>query len=78
MNLKRTISTIIISAIAVTAFSTTAFAHHGGGHGHRGGYRSTNSYSVCSVADCYLGYNHQHNGVTYAGHHNGDGHYYCR
>lgn len=63
----------IITLSMLVAMSTTAFAHgHGGGH-----HRSSNHYSVCSVEDCNLTYNHSHNGVIYAGHHNGDGHNHC-
>lgn len=68
MNIKKVISSVLVSAIAITALSTTAFAHGHGGRHHNG------SYSVCNVQDCDLTYNHQHNGVNYYGHHTNDGH----
>lgn len=68
---KKIIAVITLSMILAT--STTAFAHgHGGRH-----HSKSRSYSVCSVDGCDLTYNHSHNGTTYAGHHNEDGHGHC-
>ena len=33
------------------------------------------TYTVCNVTNCNITRNHNHNGKTYAGHHDGDGHY---
>lgn len=69
MKLKKGL-VIVLALGMLTAMSTTAFAHgHGGRH-----HGNSRSYSICSVEDCNLTYNHSHNGTTYAGHHNEDGH----
>lgn len=68
----------IVTLSMLLAMSTTAFAHgHGGGHHSRRTTATTTSYALCSVDGCNLTYNHNHNGVTYAGHHNEDGHNHC-
>ena len=47
------------------------------GYANDGYVQSNGRHSVCNRLECYRTSEHAHsNGVTYAGHHNGDGHDY--
>lgn len=80
MNLKRILAAFG-AAMILAVGGTTAFAHHGGGHGGRGGCyaRSTTTYQTCPYADCNAAETHTHgnDGCYYYGHYEGDGHTHC-
>ena len=74
MKLKRILATSAACALLVGVLAIPASAH-GGHHGRRAS--GTTAYPVCTVADCTLGYRHDHDGVTYCGHSATDGHTWC-
>ena len=77
--MKKIISQILAAAMLVISIPTSAFAaadHNGGGHHGmgNGGHHGGNSYALCNYPGCDIRGNHQHDGTTFSGHHNNDGH----
>ena len=73
--MKKIIAAFALSTVLLAAVPLTASAH---GHGRNracSGTAATN-YSLCSAENCNVSGNHQHDGITYAGHYMGDGHDY--
>ena len=58
--MKKIIAAFALSTVLLAAVPLTA---------------ATN-YSLCSAENCNVSGNHQHDGITYAGHYMGDGHDY--
>lgn len=81
MKMKKLFAAAAASVLMMSILVVPAYAHggHGGGHGNGHGhgncanasYSSTN-YQVCNVKDCTQSGRHEHDGVTYCGHDNGN------
>lgn len=73
--MKKIIAAFALSTVLLAAVPLTASAH---GHGHNSACSGTaaTNYSLCSAENCNVSGNHQHDGITYAGHYMGDGHDY--
>ena len=70
--MKKIIAAFALSTVLLAAVPLTASAH---GHGHNSACSGTaaTNYSLCSAENCNVSGNHQHDGITYAGHYMGDG-----
>lgn len=74
--MKKKLCFTAAAALALTVTLGFSTAQPAMAHGCHGGYSRSNSYPVCNVENCSIGYTHLHDGAYYCGHSLNDGHDY--